>query len=68
MSPEKAFLCLSLYNVVQLSMTLFFQSAISMVGEAFVSINRIQDFISLAERDSQQNRRTFLPPNPKVLL
>ena len=47
-------------------MTLFFPFAISQVGESRVSVHRIQDFLSLEERDSQNSRRKFLPPSKKV--
>ena len=42
LTAEKAFLCLSMFNTVRLSMTLFFPFAISQWGEMNVSINRIQ--------------------------
>ena len=66
LTSEKAFLALSLYNTVRLSMTLFFPFAISMFGEAKVSINRIEDFLLLEEKANQDSRRTFLPSHPQV--
>ena len=42
LTAEKAFLVASMFNTVRLSMTLFFPFAISQIGEARVSINRIQ--------------------------
>ena len=42
MTAEKAFLVVSLFNTVRLTMTLFFPFAISQLGEAKVSIKRIQ--------------------------
>jgi ATP-binding cassette subfamily C (CFTR/MRP) protein 4 len=42
LTAEKAFLCLSMFNTVRLSMTLFFPFAISQLGEIRVSISRIQ--------------------------
>ena len=51
LTAEKAFLCLSMFNTVRLSMTLFFPFAISQWGEMRVSINRIQDFLVLEERE-----------------
>ena len=44
-------MCLSMFNTVRLSMTLFFPFAISQWGEMRVSINRIQDFLVLEERE-----------------
>ena len=40
-----------MFNTVRLSMTLFFPFAISQWGEMRVSINRIQDFLVLEERE-----------------
>ena len=42
LTAEKAFLCLSMFNTVRLTMTLFFPFAISQWGETKVSIKRIQ--------------------------
>ena len=42
LTAEKAFLVASMSNTVRLSMTLFFPFAISQIGEARVSIKRIQ--------------------------
>ena len=42
LTAEKAFLVASMFNTVRLSMTLFFPFAISQIGEARVSIKRIQ--------------------------
>ena len=53
LTAEKAFLVASMFNTVRLSMTLFFPFAISQIGEAKVSIKRIQDFLMLQERDKQ---------------
>ena len=47
LTAEKAFLTLSLFNTVRLSMTLFFPFAISQLGETRVSVSRIQDFLLL---------------------
>ena len=51
LTAERAFLCLSLFNVVQLYMTRAFPCAISLGAEIMVSIKRIQDFLSLEERE-----------------
>ena len=51
LTAEKAFLCLSMFNTVLLSITLFFPLAISGWGEMRVSINRIQDFLVLEEKE-----------------
>ena len=51
LTAEKAFLTLSLFNVVRLSITLFFPLAIQLVSEALISIKRIQAFIELEELD-----------------
>ena len=40
LTPDIAFVCLAMFNTVRLSMTLFFPFAISMSGEARVSVNR----------------------------
>jgi len=58
LTAEKAFLCLSMFNTVRLSMTLFFPFAISQLGETRVSISRIQNFLLLQERDDQEGGRT----------
>ena len=42
LTAEKAFLVASMFNTVRLSMTLFFPFAVSQIGEAKVSIKRIQ--------------------------
>ena len=57
LTAEKAFLCLSMFNTVRLSMTLFFPFAISQLGETKVSITRIQDFLLLEEREEQGGGR-----------
>ena len=57
LTAEKAFLCLSMFNTVRLSMTLFFPFAISQLGETRVSITRIQDFLLLEEREEQSGGR-----------
>ena len=41
-TAETAFLCLSMFNILRLSITLFFPLAISQLGEMVSSINRIQ--------------------------
>ena len=57
LTAEKAFLALSMFNTVRLSMTLFFPFAISQLGETRVSIKRIQDFLMLQEREDQDSGR-----------
>ena len=49
LTAEKAFLTLALFNVVRLSMTLFFPHAVAMLSESLISIKRIQDFLLLEE-------------------
>lgn len=66
LTAEKAFLALSLYNTVRLSMTLFFPFAISMLGECRASVDRVQDFLLLEERDAHPLTRTFHPKNPET--
>lgn len=63
LTAEKAFLCLSMFNTVRLSMTLFFPFAISQLGETRVSISRIQDFLLLQEREDQEGGRTIFEKN-----
>ena len=41
-TAETAFLCLSMFNILRLSITLFFPLAISQLGEMATSINKIQ--------------------------
>ena len=41
-TAETAFLCLSMFNILRLSITLFFPLAISQLGEMVTSIKRIQ--------------------------
>ena len=57
LTAEKAFLCLSMFNTVRLSMTLFFPFAISQLGETRVSVKRIQDFLLMEEREEQEGER-----------
>ena len=49
LTAEKAFLTLALFNVVRLSLTLFFPLAIQLVSEALISVKRIQQFLELEE-------------------
>ena len=63
LTAEKAFLCLSMFNTVRLSMTLFFPFAISQLGETRVSVKRIQDFLLLEEREDQGGGRTVTANN-----
>jgi len=66
LTAEKAFLCLSMFNTVRLSMTLFFPFAISQLGETRVSIKRIQDFLLLHEREDQTlGRKTHVKKDAK---
>ena len=58
LTAEKAFLCLSMFNLVRLSMTLFFPMSISQLGETRVSVKRIQDFLLLEEREEQAGERS----------
>ena len=51
LTAEKAFLTLALFNVVRLSMTLFFPLCIQLVSEALISVSRIQKFIEMEELD-----------------
>ena len=57
LTAEKAFLTLSMFNTVRLSMTLFFPFAISQLGEMRVSVNRIQDFLMLEEREERAEEK-----------
>ena len=66
LTAEKAFLALSLYNTVRLSMTLFFPFAITMLGEVRASVNRVEEFLLLEERDSRLLTRTFHPKSQEV--
>ena len=66
LTAEKAFLALSLYNTVRLSMTLFFPFAISTIGECRASVDRVQDFLLLEERDAHPLTRTFHPSSQEV--
>ena len=47
-----------MFNTVRLSMTLFFPFGISQLGETRVSVNRIQDFLMMEEREDQDRGRT----------
>ena len=49
LTAEKAFLTLGLFNVVRLSMCMFFPNAIALMSESLISIKRIQDFLLLEE-------------------
>ena len=51
LTAEKAFLTLALFNVVRLSMSLFFPTGIQLGSEGLISIKRIQEFILMEERD-----------------
>ena len=68
LTSEKAFICLSLYNTVRLSMTLYFPSAISSLGEAKVSVSRIRDFLLMEERATEETSRAIHALNSKVRL
>ena len=54
LTAEKAFLTLALFNVVRLSLTLFFPLAIQLVSEALISVKRIQQFLELEELGESQ--------------
>lgn len=56
LTAEKAFLTLALFNVVKLSMTLFFPNAIQMTSEALISIQRIENFLNLEQVDETSSR------------
>ncbi|XP_023331666.1 multidrug resistance-associated protein 4 [Eurytemora carolleeae] len=66
LTAEKAFICLSLYNTVRLSMTLFFPFAISSFGEAKVSVSRIRDFLLMEERATGKTSRSIHASDSKV--
>ena len=68
LTSEKAFICLSLYNTVRLSMTLYFPSSISSLGEAKVSVSRIRDFLLMEERGTEETSRAIHALNSKVRL
>ena len=51
LTAEKAFLTLALYNVVRLSMSLFFPTGIQLASEGLISIKRIEDFLLMEELD-----------------
>jgi len=53
-TAETAFLCLSMFNILRLSITLFFPLAISQLGEMVTSIKRIQDFLLLEEKAGEK--------------
>ena len=55
LTAEKAFLTLALFNVVRLSLTLFFPLAIQLVSEALISVKRIQQFLELEELGESQS-------------
>lgn len=55
LTAEKAFLTLALFNVVRLSLTLFFPLAIQLVSEALISVQRIQQFLELEELGESQS-------------
>ena len=55
LTAEKAFLTLALFNVVRLSLTLFFPLAIQLVSEALISVRRIQQFLELEELGESQS-------------
>ena len=57
LTAEKAFLTLSMFNTVRLSMNLSFPFAISQLGEMRVSVNRIQDFLMLEEREERAEEK-----------
>ncbi|XP_054723461.1 ATP-binding cassette sub-family C member 4-like isoform X2 [Uloborus diversus] len=50
LTPEKVFVCMSLFNNLRLSMTLFFPYAIAQGAESLISLKRIQKFLLLEEQ------------------
>ncbi len=62
LTAQKAFLTLALYNIVRLSMTLFFPNGIQMTSEALISMKRIENFLLLeeiTEKDQEVIEETF---------
>ena len=51
LTAEKAFLCLSMFNIVRQSMALFFPATLITWGETMVSIKRIQEFLLMEEKE-----------------
>ncbi|KAG8186529.1 hypothetical protein JTE90_023957 [Oedothorax gibbosus] len=50
LTPEKVFVCMSLFNNLRLAMTLFFPYAIAQGAESIISLKRIQKFLMLEEQ------------------
>ncbi|XP_042894914.1 ATP-binding cassette sub-family C member 4-like isoform X1 [Parasteatoda tepidariorum] len=50
LTPEKVFVCMSLFNNLRLAMTLFFPYAIAQGAESLISLKRIQKFLLLEEQ------------------
>ncbi|GFY48387.1 hypothetical protein TNIN_211863 [Trichonephila inaurata madagascariensis] len=50
LTPEKVFVCMSLFNNLRLAMTLFFPYAIAQGAESIISLKRIQKFLLLEEQ------------------
>nr|CAD7423123.1 unnamed protein product [Timema monikensis] len=48
-TPEKVFSLAQFYNIMQLTMAIFYPQAIQFAAEAKVSIKRLEDFLSLEE-------------------
>ncbi|XP_035217642.1 multidrug resistance-associated protein 4-like isoform X2 [Stegodyphus dumicola] len=50
LTPEKVFVCMSLFNNLRVAMTLFFPYAIAQGAESIISLKRIQKFLLLEEQ------------------
>ena len=62
-TPEIAFLTLSWYNVIRLSLMKFFPAGLSLSSEAIKSINRVEKFLLLEEFQERYDARKIAKYN-----
>ncbi|KAI1287364.1 ATP-binding cassette sub-family C member 4 [Halotydeus destructor] len=55
LTAETVFVAMSLFNVVRMTMTNAFPSAIAQTAEAMVSLSRLQEFLLLEEKDTAES-------------
>lgn len=56
-SAEKAFVITAYYNILRVTMTVFFPQGVGQFAETLVSIRRIQNFMMYEEMNAQENAK-----------
>ena len=64
LTPDKAFVCISLFNLLRLPLTLF-PYAFKLFIDLIVSLRRITDFLNADELDHFQNKQIDVLPENK---